>query len=216
MDGGGISEMNEFFDKYYKKYDAWYEKNKWTYLSELEAVKRSIPDAARGLEVGVGSGRFAAPLGISVGIDPSEKMVELAGKRGVDARVGRGEELEFNDLTFDYVALIVTLCFVQDPERVIYEAARVIKPGGKIIAGIIDKESSLGRSYQKKESVFYDRARFFDVKEVARMFKEAGFNDLSYRQTIFTHPDELKDIEEPTEGFGRGGFVVIDGVKKTA
>ena len=205
--------MSDFFDEHYQEYDAWYDKNKFAYLSELEAVKKALPGKGYGLEVGVGSGRFAAPLGITVGIDPSKKMVELARERGVDARLGVGEKLPFKDSTFDYVAIIVTLCFVQDPEKVITESARVLKPRGKLVIGIIDKESFLGKFYQKKGSIFYGHARFFDIEEVTQMLRAAGFNNFSYYQTIFDHPDKLRAVKKPLKGFGKGGFVVISGEK---
>lgn len=206
--------MSDFFDKHYQEYDAWYERNKFAYLSELEAVKKVLPKNKYGLEIGVGSGRFAEPLGITVGIDPSEKMIELAQGRGVDARLGAGEELLFKDSIFDYVAIIVTLCFVKDPEKVVTESARVLKPSGKIIIGIIDKESGLGKFYQKKESIFYGHAQFFSIDEIVRMLKAAKFNNFAYYQTIFDYPDKLTAVEKPRKGYGKGGFVVIRGVKK--
>lgn len=206
--------MSDFFDEHYEQYDAWYEENRYAYLSELEAVKKALPTEGYGLEVGVGSGRFAAPLGITVGIDPSKKMIELAKGRGVDARPGVGEELSFKDSTFDYVAVIVTLCFVQDPEKVIVESARVLKPSGKLIVGIIDKESFLGKFYQQKGSIFYGHARFFNIEEVVEMMRAAGFGDFAYYQTVFDYPDKLNTVEKALEGFGKGGFVVINAMKK--
>ena len=205
--------MSDFFDKHYKRYDVWYNKNKLAYLSELEAAKKVLPKKGYGLEIGVGSGRFAAPLGITVGIDPSKKMVELARERGVDARLGAGEELSFKDSTFDYVAIIVTLCFVQDPEKVITESARVLKSRGKLIVGIIDKESFLGKFYQKKGSIFYGHARFFGIEEVTQMLKVAGFSKFSYYQTVSDYPDKLCAIEKTQKGYGKGGFVVISAIK---
>ncbi|MBU0570564.1 class I SAM-dependent methyltransferase [Patescibacteria group bacterium] len=206
--------MNNIFDKYHRKYDEWYDKNKFAYLSELDAVRTVIPEKGHGLEIGVGSGRFAGPLGIDVGIDTSKKMVEFARKRGVDARLGVGEKLSFKDSTFDYVAIIVTLCFVQDPEKVITESARVLKPAGKIIIGVIDKESSLGKFYQKKRSAFYNYAHFFTIEEIVQMLRSSGFSDFSYYQTIFDHPDKLNAVEKPQKGFGKGGFVVISAAKQ--
>lgn len=206
--------MNNIFEENYKKYDEWYDRNKFAYLSELEAIKKVLPREGRGLEVGVGTGRFAGPLGIAIGIDPSNKMIEFARERGVDARLGVGEDLSFKDSTFDYVAIIVTLCFVREPEKVIIESARVLKPGGKIVIGIVDKESFLGKFYQKKGSIFYGHAHFFDIKEVEQMLKVAGFSNLSYFQTIFDCPDELNAVQKPQEGFGKGGFVVISAVNE--
>jgi len=205
--------MKNVFDEHYNKYDAWYDKNKFAYLSELEAVKKVLPVEGYGLEIGVGSGRFAAPLDIAVGIDPSKKMVELAKGRGVDARLGVGEELSFKDSIFDYVAIIVTLCFVQDPEKVITETARVLKPNGKIIIGIVGKESVLGKLYMKRESIFYGHARFFDIKGIMRMLRASGFSDFSYYQTIFNYSDKLNAVEKPQKGSGKGGFVVISAEK---
>jgi len=78
----------KIFDKYYKKYDLWYERNRFAYLSELEAIKKVLPKKGKGLEIGVGTARFAKPLGIKYGIDPSKKMLEIAKKKGVNVRLG--------------------------------------------------------------------------------------------------------------------------------
>jgi len=201
--------MSDLFDKHYRRYDAWYDENKFTYLSELKAVKKVLPTEGYGLEIGAGSGRFTAPLDIAMGIDPSKNMLELARKRGVNAVSGTGEELPFKDATFDYVAIIVTLCFVQDPEKVIAESVRVLKPGGKIVIGIVDKESFLGKYYQEKGSMFYDHAHFFDIKEVLQMLIASGFGNFVCYQTIFNYPDKLNTVEKPRKGFGDGGFVMI-------
>ena len=103
------------FNKYYKKYDAWYDRNKFAYLSELEAIKKVLPKSGKGLEIGVGTGRFAAPLGVAIGIDPAKNMIEIARQRGVSARLGTGERIPFKNGTFDYVLIVITLSFVQNP-----------------------------------------------------------------------------------------------------
>ena len=203
--------MRNIFDKFYKKYDAWYDKHKFTYLSELEVLKKVIPKKGKGLEIGVGTARFAKPLGIKYGIDPSKKMLEIAKKRGVDVKLGYGEKLPFKNSTFDYIAIIITLCFVKDPIKVLNEAKRVLKKNGKIIIGIIDRDSFLGKFYQKKKSLFYKQARFFGVKELTHLLEDVGFKNFSYYQTIFKLPEKINSIEKPKKGFGKGGFVVIAG-----
>jgi len=70
------------------------------------------------------------------------------------------------------------------------------------------------KNYQKKKSLFYQRAKFFSVKEVTDLLKAAGFNRFCYYQTIFQPPDEMDLIEKPQRGFGKGGFVVIKGSVK--
>lgn len=205
--------MSGIFDEYYDEYDLWYERNRLAYLSELEAVRAALPGRGRGLEVGVGTGRFASPLGIPYGIDPSFRMIKLAGERGVKVIVARGEEMPFRDDTFDYALIAITICFVENPERVIRETGRVLKDGGRIVVAIIDKDSFLGRAYQSKKSKFYREARFFSVDEVASLLYRCGFDDLSFLQTLFRFPNELEEVEGVEAGYGKGGFVVISARK---
>jgi len=197
------------FDRYHKRYDSWYEKNKFAYLSELRAIRKVLPKKGSGLEIGVGTGRFAAALGIPIGIDPSKNMIKIAKKRDIDARLGFGEHLPFKDSMFDYVLIIITLCFTKNPRQVLKEAKRVLKRNGKIIIGIVDKNSFLGRFYRKKKSIFYKKAHFFTVKDLTNLLKGTGFDNFTYRQTIFTLPSNMRSIHKTQKGFGRGGFVVI-------
>ena len=206
--------METVFNQYWEKYDNWYNKNEFAYLSELEAVKRVLPKKGEGLEIGVGTGRFAAPLNIKTGIDPSENMIRLARKKGVNAKLGSGEQLLFKNSTFDYVAIIITLCFVRNPQKVLKESGRVLKENGKVIVGIIDKNSFLGKNYQKKRGVFYKKAKFFSVKEITGLLENAGFFNFSYYQTLFDLPGKINSIQKPKKGFGQGGFIIISGEKK--
>ena len=202
------------FDKYSKEYDKWYVKHKLAYLSELAALKKVTPEKGQGLEIGVGTGRFAAPLKIKYGIDPSQNMLKIAKRRGIKTFVGLGEKLPFADKSFDFVLLMITLCFTNNPEQVITESKRVLKSGGKVIVGIIDKNSFLGKFYlkQKKQGHrFYKAANFFSTKEIIKLLEKHNFRGVTTFQTIFQPLDKIKKIEQPKKGFGEGGFVVICG-----
>jgi len=204
------------FDKYSEEYDNWYERNKFAYLSELEVLKKVVPERGKGLEIGVGTGRFAGPLGISVGIDPSEKMLQIAKKRGIKTFVGKGEDLPFYDNEFDFVLVAITICFVENPEKVVLESRRVLKDNGKLIIGIIDKDSHLGKLYQEKKGkghIFYKITNFFSTKEIIELLKKCNFKDIVTYQTIFRPLEDIKEIEQSKNGFGEGGFVVICGKK---
>ncbi|MFA5310917.1 MAG: class I SAM-dependent methyltransferase [Candidatus Omnitrophota bacterium] len=205
--------MKGLFDKYYEKYDSWYDNNKFAYLSEIKALMKVVPAQGKGLEVGVGTGRFASVLGIENGIDPSLKMINIARKRGIKASLGLGEKVPFQPQVFDYIAIVITLCFVKDPGKVIGEAMRLLKRRGKLIVGIVDKESFLGKYYKSKKSVFYKNARFFSVEGIVNLMKKAGFGKFAYYQTLFKLPEMMKRAENPRKGFGRGGFVVISAEK---
>lgn len=201
------------FDLYAERYDEWFNKNRFAYLTELEALRRLIPVWGKGLEVGVGTGRFALPLNISVGIDPSQEVLSIAKKRGVKALSARGENLPFENGEFDWVLIMVTLCFVRNPRKVVQESGRVIKNGGKIIIGIIDKNSPLGKFYSEKESPFYKAAKFYSTAQVIRLLEGDKFKNILTLQTIFQPPWEMEEIDEIREGYGEGSFVAISGEK---
>jgi len=206
--------MNSVFDKHYKKYDLWYDRHPYAYLSELEAVKKLLPEKGKGLEIGTGTGRFASALGIQYAVEPSSKMARLARRRGVEVYLAYGTGLPFTDSGFDYVAIIITLCFVKNPEKVLEEVYRVLKENGRVIIGIVDKNSFLGRYYAKKKSIFYKQAEFFTVKEITSLLKKTGFNNFLYYQTLFDLPESMSKPSKPKKGFGNGGFVVISGKKQ--
>jgi len=200
----------EPFEKYSDAYDEWFKKNSDQYNAELEAIRQLISSpGAEGMEVGVGSGKFAAPLGIKIGVEPSEKMAIKARKQGIHVYPGVAEELPFSDGRFDFVLMVTTICFVDDVMRSFRETFRVLKPGGHIIVGFIDKDSVLGRQYvdKKEKSKFYKEATFFSTQEVLKYLEEAGFGVVKIKQTLI--PGELR--ETILDGFGKGAFVVIKG-----
>ena len=75
--GGKRVPRFESFEKNVDRYEAWFEHHRLAYESELEAIRMLLPQSGEGLEVGVGTGRFAAPLGIGVGVEPSQAPVPL-------------------------------------------------------------------------------------------------------------------------------------------
>lgn len=207
----------EPFENHTSKYEDWYENNRFTYESELRAIKEQLPEQGKGIEVGVGSGRFAAPLGVKLGLDPSKKMRALARGRGVDAIEGVAEKLPFDDSQFHFVLMVTTICFFDDIDAAFEEAFRVLESGGKLIIGLIDKDSPAGILYKQdmSESVFLKAATFYSVDEISSHLRKAGFIDLRFTQTIFHRLSEIKRLEPIKEGYGEGLFVVVKALKPT-
>jgi len=205
------------FEKHAKEYDAWFDENELVYLSELEAVKSMLPDSGTGIEIGVGTGRFAAPLGIKLGLEPSKSMASLARKRGIEVVEGMAESLPFEDSSFDFVLMVTVICFLDDVGKALSEAYRVLKPGGCIIIAFIDKNSPIGKMYEhrKNEDVFYKEATFYSVDEVSDLLQQAGFKNLSFCQTVFQDTAEGEQVEKPEPGYGKGSFVVVRAEKTT-
>ncbi len=65
------------FDKNARRYEEWRDEHPFAYLSELDALKELLPMHGSGIEIGIGSGKFALPLGIKQGIGPSRSMAEI-------------------------------------------------------------------------------------------------------------------------------------------
>jgi SAM-dependent methyltransferase len=110
-------------------------------LDGREVAFSAIAEVAPGrvLEVGCGPGeaaeRIQRELGAEVvAIDQSERMVELARARGVDARVDDVQHLDFPDGEFDCVLAAWMLYHVSDVDRGLAEIARVLRPGGRLVA----------------------------------------------------------------------------------
>jgi len=206
----------EPFEKHASEYDSWFEKNRYVYESELRAIQEQIPKKGEGLEIGVGSGRFAASLGISFGLEPSAEMRDFARSRGIIVIGGIAERLPFRDRCFDFVLMVTTLCFLDNVESSFKETFRVLKPNGHFIIGFIDKNSAAGKVYQqhKHESKFYKDAVFYSVDDVICSLRNAGFQKIKFRQTIFQDMHRIKRLEPIKKGYGEGSFVVAKTVKK--
>lgn len=200
------------FNEQANDYDAWFEKHPDLYMAELAAVRSFIPASGSGVEIGAGTGRFAAPLGVAIGVEPAHRMADLARQRGIEVREGVAEALPFGDGSFDFAVMVTVVCFLDDLAQAFREACRVLKPNGTLVIGFIDRESELGRQYsQKKErSPFYRDATFYSVSELEALLTKADFSSFAYRQTLM--PSETTDLTV-SEGHGSGGFVVIQAHK---
>ncbi len=112
--------------------------------------------------------------------------------------------------------LVTTLCFVDNHSLALQEAFRILKPQGKIIIGIIDKESSLGNKYEsmKTEDKFYSSAKFYSTKEVIGLLNKNNFGKIKICQTIFPNPDDMTIEDIVKDGFGEGAFVVLSAIKQ--
>lgn len=201
----------EPFDRRPLDYDDWFDKNRAAYLSELRAVESLLPEFSRGLEIGVGSGRFASALGIEYGLEPSGPMAALARKKGIKVCSGAAEAVPFADGTFDLALMVTVLCFVDNVERALREAKRILMDRGILVAAFLDRDTELGRIYsqRKPDSYFYRKADFISYAEMAEALEAAGFSRSEEVQTIFEEPAGMGEISNPKPGHGRGLFVAI-------
>ena len=205
----------EPFDNHFDIYEEWFVRNKYVYQSELKALQTVIPKNGKGLEIGVGSGLFAEPLGIQYGVEPSEKMRRRAMERGILVKSGVAENLPYPDDTFDYALMVTTICFVDNIKKSFLEAKRVIRQDGFLILGFVDADSPIGKIYleNKEKSLFYREATFFTTKQIIKLLTDTSYEISEIYQTVFGTLDEIKTVQETKENFGEGSFVVIKSKK---
>lgn len=206
------------FDNYSDEYDRWFDENEKVYQSEVLAMKELIPEnSEKGVEIGIGTGRFATRLGIKEGVEPSNKMAEVARDRGVNVIKGKAEDLPLEDKRYDLAVMVTTICFVDDLEQSFREAYRILKDGGQLVLGFVPGDSEIGWFYKENEADnrFYSIANFFTVEEVLKELKSAGFVSLETVQTLTRGLEAANDrVEEPVEGYDEGSFVVAKGLKR--
>lgn len=193
-------------------YDSWFDKHPILFENELQALRMLLPHEGEGLEIGVGTGRFAQALGIKKGLEPAKAMAKIAAQRGIQVKEGVAEALPYEDQSFDFLLMVTTLCFLNDIPKAFEEAHRVLKKDGMLIIGLIDRNSPLGRIYEesKESNPWYRNAHFHSTENTTEALSNAGFSDFKYYQTLFS-AEELP--EHPIHGFGEGSFVVIQAKK---
>lgn len=200
------------FESQASEYDLWFDNHPELFQNECKVLLKAIPNGM-GVEIGVGTGRFAEALKIPVGVEPAHAMAQMAIARGINVVKATAEELPFHGQSFDFALMVTTVCFLNDVSKAFSEAHRVLKKNGNFIIGMIDRESYLGMKYetQKTTNPWYRDAYFHSVKEITDILEQADFTCFEYWQTLLSKDEK---IEEPQPGFGLGGFIVIKADKK--
>ncbi|MGZ8539974.1 MAG: class I SAM-dependent methyltransferase [Chitinophagaceae bacterium] len=201
------------FNEHVAAYDSWFEKHPYVFETEVAAIKKVLPegDNLMSLEVGSGTGRFAKSLGIKHGLDPSANMCFAAEAQGIDTYIGFAEDLPYQSLQFDFVLMTSCISYFEDIQKAFKEAFRVLKPGGILIVGFIEKNSRIGQYYKtaKADSIFYKQARFYTAREVEQELANAGFSNLQFSQTLFGDLENMKSVEHSIPGYDKGSYILI-------
>lgn len=197
------------FERWTSRYDDWFPTHVHAFLSELVAVGELIEEPEKPLAIGVGTGRFADPLGVGFGVEPAKAASRTARNRGIQVARGVGEALPVADEAVDLALMVTTICFLDDVGTALDEVARVLEPRGAFVIGFIDRETPLGQAYKRRRSQnpFYEPAVFHSASEVASQLAAHGFRVEAERQTLFSDPETLASVDEVREGTGEGGFV---------
>ncbi len=170
--------QEDVFEQFAEEYDHWFDEHRKEYQAELARIQRVLPSIdSHAIEVGVGSGRFAAPLGITLGIEPSRALGRMARQRGIEVIRGRAESIPIRDESCSSVLLVTVICFLDDPIQAFREFHRILIPQGTLVLGFIEREGLIAQKYLREggKRRFLSRARFYSYNEVQALLKSTGF-----------------------------------------
>ena len=170
--------MDDPFEQHAEAYDRWFDEHPAEYRAELARVRQLLPAPdSRAVEVGTGSGRFAAPLGIGIGVEPSRALGLMARRRGIDVLRGRAEALPLASGSCSCVLMVTVICFLEDPAAALRELRRVLAPGGTLVLAYIERDGPIALRYLRTggKRRFLSHARFSSAGEVTALLEDAGF-----------------------------------------
>jgi ubiquinone/menaquinone biosynthesis C-methylase UbiE len=137
-------------------------------------------------DLGCGTGQLAATVAPVVSrviaIDESPEMLEAARRRlgdtaNVDLRAGSLEALPIEDGTLDAAVMMLVLHHLAEPVRALREAARVLRPGGRLL--VVDMAAHTREEYRERMGHVW---LGFPAEQLERWFTDAGFRAVRVRR----------------------------------
>nr|MBC7244852.1 class I SAM-dependent methyltransferase [Chloroflexota bacterium] len=187
------------FDNVASLYDSWFEVPLGQTVDELEKDLlyrlAGLQSGQRALDVGTGTGHFAVDLAscglIVVGVDLSAPMLGVAKGKGVDVHLVRGDAaaLPLASESFDLVLSVTALEFVALPERAIREMWRAVRPGGRLVVGVLNALSPWAwarRRESRKQETPFSHAHFFYPWEFVKLL--SGLGVVTWSSSVFIGP----------------------------
>ena len=176
-------KMRSFFDSMAGRLGKDYVPGK-SWKSLAEALLRLMPPMTIA-DLGAGDGSFALLLSQRaarvIAVDASAKMLEVgretAARHGIDNvefRLGDMEEVPVEHGAVDLVFFSQSLHHALHPERAVVEAARILRPGGRI--AILD----LARHrFEEARELYADERLGFSEAELTDLLEKAGFRNVA-------------------------------------
>jgi ubiquinone/menaquinone biosynthesis C-methylase UbiE/biotin operon repressor len=175
-------KMRAFFDSMAGRLGKDYVPGK-TWKGLADALLRLLPPM---VIADLGSGDGASALLLSqnavkvIAIDSSEKMLDVARDRALHAaapnvefRLGEMEEVPIDDASVDLAFFSQSLHHAAHPERALREAARILRPAGRIV--ILDLAK---HRFEEARDLYADEWLGFSEAEIETMLTSAGFTDV--------------------------------------
>jgi ubiquinone/menaquinone biosynthesis C-methylase UbiE len=212
MSGTKTEKIRMHYDTVADTYDHHYDhhrgKKYHTHLSNH--LMKALPEGGNLLDIGCGTGLFVEKYiqrgGQGTGLDLSGKMVAKARRRCPDCEfiVGTGENLPFEDCSFNAVSSVLVFSYVRNPAAMLSEVYRVLEPGGsvalctlgkKLITSGIPSLYKIGEKIRIKHVLMKDFGEhYYDEPEMITLFDNAGFCNVNVKWCSFAHIDMIDPI----------------------
>ncbi len=212
MSASRQKKIQEHYDTVADVYDHHYDQPRGrcyhTHISTY--IMSALPKGGKLLDIGCGTGlfveRYIEAGGSAIGLDISRKMIEQARRRCVacDYTIGTGEKIPFCDNSFDAVSSLLVFSYIKDPETMLNEAYRVLKPGGKIAVCTLGKKlltRGIPAIYHISEKMNVNHVvmkdfgeHYYDREEMNYLFTHAGFSDIFVKWCSFAHIDMIDPL----------------------
>ncbi len=186
------------FDTYAQSYDAWFStalgRTVWRFeLKVLLDLLKPRPGELI-LDGGCGTGILATELAgsgaVVVGVDVSAAMLAGARKNtegtGVMLLQADLHALPFSPLVFDAAVCFTVLEFAGEPEGVLREIWRVLRPGGRLVIGVLNGSSPWALA--RRGRGVYAAARFYKLRELLRLARRLSPLSIRWKGAVFFPP----------------------------
>ncbi|MDT8307830.1 MAG: class I SAM-dependent methyltransferase [Anaerolineae bacterium] len=188
------TRQEPLFDALAAGYDGWFATplGAHAFAVEREALLALTPEVAgeKALDAGCGTGVFThvlAEAGADVtGIDISPAMLRRAQARGLPVAQAGAHALPFAAGSLDLIWSVTMLEFVADPAGAVAEMARVLRPGGRLVAGTINGSSRWAEYYRRQQGTVFQQAHFLTPAELVGLLKRYG--RVTWHTVLFVPP----------------------------
>lgn len=196
-----MEDMNEKY--FYSKEAPKYDQKRWSsrvgqYIDQTQKdiVRAMLPDVSgrKILEIGGGTGRFSLLLAMLGGeitaLDVSREMLNIIKRKAEEANLSEkismvqadaSQKIPFSNETFDFCIAINTLSHIKNPNNLLEEVHRVLKPKGIFLSNYPNLTSCyfpFGIIVNLRERSFWNEVftKWYSLPEIKKLYKKNGFS----------------------------------------